>query len=165
MATGEFAFVKQQPQSATEELEAKQALLACPTGSIGTTQKTNLEKAQDSFPLEIKPEIFINGYNSRDSYGADSYFIQSNSGNWLVGSPRFKKKLVRKFEELGGMKYVFLTHLDDIADSGLYAKHFHTQRTIHELDSHSSKDAEIILSSKEDRVIDEDKIIFTPEHT
>ncbi len=164
-ATGEFAFVKQQPQSVTEELEAKQALVACPTGSIGTTQKTNLEKAQNSFPLKIAPEIFINGYNARDSYGADSYFIQSSSGNWLVDSPRFTKKLVRKFEELVGVKYIFLTHQDDVADSDLFAKYFQAQRIIHKLDAHSSKEAEIVLSSDEDRIIDQGKIIFTPEHT
>jgi glyoxylase-like metal-dependent hydrolase (beta-lactamase superfamily II)/ferredoxin len=164
-ATGEFAFVKKQPKSVDEELAAKQALVACPTASIGTVQKTDLKEAQESFPLEIKPGIFINEYNSRDSYGADSYFIQSKSGNWLVDSPRFTKKLVRKFEELGGVKYIFLTHQDDVADSDLYAKHFHSQRIIHEYDSHSSKNAEIVLSSEEDRVIDEGKIIFTPGHT
>jgi len=164
-ATGEFAFVKQQPKSATEELEAKQALVACPVGSIGTIKKTNLEKAQSSFPLEITSGIFINGYNARDSYGADSYFIQSSSGNWLVDSPRFTKKLVRKFEELGGVKYIFLTHQDDVADSDLFAKHFQAQRIIHKLDAHSSKEAEIVLSSEEDRIIDQGKIIFTPGHT
>jgi len=164
-ATGEFAFVKKQPQSSDEELSAKQALVACPTASIGTVKKTNLKKAQDSFPLEINAGIFINGYNSKDSYGADSYFVKSSAGNWLVDSPRFTKKLVRKFEELGGVKYIFLTHQDDVADSDLYAKHFHAQRIIHKLDSHSSKDAEIILSSEKDKIIDEGKIIFTPGHT
>ncbi len=164
-ATGEFAFVKKQPQNANEEFEAKQALVACPTGSIGTIQKTDLREAQSSFPLEIASGIFINGYNAKDSYGADSYFIRSNLGNWLVDSPRFTKKLVRKFEELGGVKYIFLTHQDDVADSGLYAKHFNAQRIIHELDSHLSKDAEVVLKGDEDTIIDRGKIVFTPGHT
>lgn len=164
-ATGEFAFVKKQPQNASEELEARQAIIACPTGSIGTIKKTNLATAQDSFPLKIVPGIFINGYNARDSFGADSYFIKSRSGNWLVDSPRFTKKLVHKFEKLGGIKYIFLTHQDDVADSDLYAKHFNARRIIHELDSHASKNAEIILSSNGDKTINEGKIIFTPGHT
>ncbi len=164
-ATGEFAFVKKQPHNIVEEFEAKQALVACPTGSIGTIGKTDLKKAQASFPIEVVPGIFINGYNAKESFGADSYFIQSSSGNWLVDSPRFTKKLIRKFEELGGIKYIFLTHQDDVADSALYAERFNAQRIIHKLDSQSSKDAEIILTNTEDKVIDEGKIIFTPGHT
>ncbi len=164
-ATGKFAFVKKQPQNLDEELEAKIALVACPTGSIGVVEKTDLKIAQDSFPLEMIPGIFINGYNARDSYGADSYFIRSSSGNWMVDSPRFTKKLVRNFEELGGIKYIFLTHQDDIADSDLYAKHFNSQRIVHKSDPGSPKDAEVILTGSEDKIINKGKIIFTPGHT
>ena len=47
-----------------------------------------------------------------------------------------------------------------MADSDLYAKHFQAQRIIHELDSHSSKEAEMVLSSDEDRVIDQGKLFL-----
>ena len=161
----DFAFVKQQPVLEAEIRSANQALLSCPTASIGTVEKVNLHSAKGSFPIELIPGIYINGFNKKDSYGADSYFIESDSGNWLVDSPRFIKNLVRKFEELGGIKYVFLTHQDDVADAHLYANHFQAKRIIHRMDSSAQKDSEIILQGEENFLIEKAKIIFTPGHT
>ena len=161
----DFAFVKQQPVLEAEINSANQALLSCPTASIGTVEKVNLHSAKGSFPIELIPGIYINGFNKKDSYGADSYFIESDTGNWLVDSPRFIKNLVRKFEELGGIKYVFLTHQDDVADAHLYANHFQAKRIIHRMDSSAQKDSEIILQGEENFLIEKAKIIFTPGHT
>jgi hypothetical protein len=40
------AFVKKQPQNSVEELNAEQALVACPTGSIVTVTNLDLNTAQ-----------------------------------------------------------------------------------------------------------------------
>jgi len=163
--TGEHSFVYRQPQTDKDELQAQQALLACPTASIGTHNKTDLSEAKQSFPLEVAPGIYINGYNARDSFGADSYFIQHPDGNWLVDSPRFTKHLVNAFENMGGIDTIFLTHQDDIADSRDYAQHFQSQRIIHQLDAGAVKDAEIIVEGEDDYRIGSGNIIFTPGHT
>ena len=164
-ATGEYSFVYRQPQTESENLEAQQALLACPTASIGTHQKTDLHKARHSFPLEVTPGIFINGFNAHDSFGADSYFIRHPKGNWLVDSPRYTKQLVNAFKDMGGIDYIFLTHQDDVADSDDYARNFQAKRIIHRLDSGAVKNAEIILDGEEDLFIGPGKIVFTPGHT
>ncbi len=161
----EFAFVKAQPGTEAEVLAANQALISCPTASIGTIDKTDLNSAKSSFPIELVPGIYINGFNKKDSYGADSYFIKSDLGNWLVDSPRFTQHLVKKFERLGGVDYIFLTHQDDVADAHLYANHFQAKRIIHQLDSSAQKDAEIILQGEEGFSIGQGRIIFTPGHT
>ncbi len=163
--TGEYSYVYQQPETEPEKLQAQRALLACPTASIGTHQKTDLNDAKQSFPLELAPGIHINGFNARDSFGADSYFIQHSTGNWLVDSPRFSKHLVTAFEAMGGIDTIFLTHQDDVADSRDYARHFHSKRIIHRLDAGSTKDAEIILEGEDDFKIGPGNIIFTPGHT
>lgn len=163
--TGDYSFVYRQPQMDSEQREAQRALLACPTASIGTHDKTDLIEAKQSFPLGLVPGIYINGFNARDSFGADSYFIKHPNGNWLVDSPRFTKHLVNAFENMGGIDYIFLSHQDDVADSHDYARHFQAQRIIHRLDANSAKDAEIILEGEDDSRIGSGHIIFTPGHT
>ncbi len=163
--TGEYSFVYRQPQTDAEELEAQRSLLACPTASIGTHHTADLNQAKQSFPLELVPGIHINGFNARDSFGADSYFIRHPQGNWLVDSPRFTKHLVKVFEAKGGIDTIFLTHQDDVADARDYARHFQAKRIIHRLDAGAAKDAEIIVEGEEDTQIGPGTIIFTPGHT
>ncbi len=163
--TGEFAFIRKQPANELEILEAKRALLSCPVGSIGTIDSVDLTSAKNSLPFKLIDNIYLNGFNSRDSFGGDSYFVKSEKGNWLIDSPRFQKHLVQKFKEMGGLKFIFLSHQDDVADAQLYAKHFGAKRIIHEFDSGAQLDAEIIIKGEMDTVFDHAKIIFTPGHT
>lgn len=163
--TGIYAFVKKQPQNGKEELTAKQALLACPVASIGMREKQDLTSARNSFPVPMAKDVYINGFNHRNSFGAHSYFIKSNTGNWLVDSPRFVSDLVKKFEEMGGIRYIFLTHRDDVGDAHQYAKHFGAKRIIHKLESEAQKDAEVILEGEGAHRIKSGEIHFTPGHT
>ena len=75
--SGTHAFVKKQPQNEKEELAAQRALLSCPVASIGMRKKQELALARNSFPMSMTKDIYINGFNHRDSYGAHSYFIKA----------------------------------------------------------------------------------------
>src|SRR5689334_20780569 len=86
------------------------------------------------YPRRVEDEVYLTGFASPKSYGAMSHFIRDPGGNWLVDSPRWEPYLVDKFAELGGIKYIFLTHRDDVADADRYARHFGAQRIIHEAD-------------------------------
>jgi glyoxylase-like metal-dependent hydrolase (beta-lactamase superfamily II)/ferredoxin len=163
--TGDFAYVKRQPHTDEETLAAKQALLACPVAAIGTRQKSDLDEARDSFPLQMAEDVYINGFNHRRSFGAHSYFIRSDNGNWLIDSPRFLPFLAEKFEAMGGIRYIFLTHSDDVCDAHKYAGRFGADRIIHRLEAHAQKDAELILDGDEVHRIDKGEIHFTPGHT
>ena len=163
--SGTHAFVKKQPENAQERLATQQALLACPTGSIGMRQKHDLKTVIESFPIAMTDEVFLNGFNHKNSFGAHSYFIQSETGNWLIDSPRFTPHLVNKFEQMGGLSYIFLTHRDDVADAHRYAQHFGAQRIIHQLDADAQKEAELILEGDEITHVDAAEIHFTPGHT
>ena len=131
---GSYSYVSHQPQTNEDLTSAIQAVLACPVGAIGAGSQKISKDILDSFPIKITNDIYINGFNSEKSYGADSYFIRSAKGNWLVDSPRFTPLLASKFEEMGGLKYIFLSHRDDVADAEQYAKKFHAQRIIHKAD-------------------------------
>lgn len=163
--TGEFAYVKRQPGTADELMAARQALLACPVAAIGTREKIDLDRARDSFPLQMTDNVFLNGYNHRNSYGAHSYFIRATFGNWLIDSPRFLPDLIERFEAMGGIRYIFLTHSDDVGDAHKYARHFKAARIIHKLEAHAQKDAEMILEGEDAYPMDSGEIFHTPGHT
>ena len=144
---GDYSAVAHQPESSKEEFAAYQALIACPVGSIGTEKKNReiFSNAQVSFPLTIENGVSYVGFNSEKSFGANSYFIQHPDGNWLVDSPRYLKHLVQTFEKCGGIRYIFLSHQDDVAEAARYAKTFGATRIIHQADSQAMPDSERIL--------------------
>lgn len=168
---GDQSAVIKQPETEEEKFKALQALFSCPTASIGYLgTDVDLKKVQESFPLLIEDNVYHCGYHSKKSFGATSYFIQREEGNILVDCPRFTPSLVKRIEELGGLKYIFLTHKDDVADHEKFAKHFNAERIIHEEElCDSIPDAEIIITEyykmKIDETEDSPVIIPTPGHT
>ena len=155
---GECSAVVIQPVGDEGLHRAYQALLACPVGSIGTqrSDKTRLQQAMSSFPLLIEGGVLYCGFNSEKSFGANSYFIRHSDGNWLVDSPRYVKHLVNALEHMGGLRYIFLTHEDDVADAARYAARFGATRIIHRADAEAMPDAEWIVDGS-------DSIPLTPQ--
>ncbi|MEL6579708.1 MAG: MBL fold metallo-hydrolase [Cyanobacteria bacterium J06621_12] len=125
--------VYHQPTIEQEELAAMQALLACPTASIGTTEKpTGIKQVQQTFPIPVADNVYYCGYHAANSFGAASYFIQRPEGNILIDSPRYTPPLVKQLEAMGGVKYMYLTHKDDVADHQKFHEHFQCDRLLHE---------------------------------
>ncbi|MEO0410100.1 MAG: MBL fold metallo-hydrolase [Cyanobacteria bacterium P01_A01_bin.135] len=132
---GDKSAVHHQPQTEAERLNALEALLACPTASIGTTTPPkDIKQVQQQFPLPVEGNVYHCGYHSEKSFGAASYFIQRPEGNVLVDSPRFTPPLVKQLEALGGVRYLYLTHRDDVADHQKFHDHFGCDRLLHEDD-------------------------------
>jgi glyoxylase-like metal-dependent hydrolase (beta-lactamase superfamily II)/ferredoxin len=162
------AVVRAQPTSAADRRDALRALVSCPTGSIGCepSDADGLRTAMADFPLVIEEPVFYCGFNSPKSYGGNSYFIRDPAGNWLVDSPKFLPRLVRRLEEQGGVANIFLTHRDDVADAAKFAKHFGAKRFIHRLELDSQPDAEVIFDGDEAReLVSGFTAIPTPGHT
>jgi glyoxylase-like metal-dependent hydrolase (beta-lactamase superfamily II)/ferredoxin len=164
--SGEFSIVYHQPDSPDELRHAARSLVACPTGSIGTTEKIDLKSAINDFPMLITGGVYYNGFVSERSFGASSYFIHHPDGNWLIDSPKWMPHLAKRFEDLGGVRYIFLTHRDDVADADRYAKHFGAERIIHRFELSAQPDAEIVLDGSDDSTFGEDFLVIpTPGHT
>ncbi len=165
---GDFSAVVHQPETPRQLLEAYQALMACPVGAIGVerSEPTALRAAKSSFPLPLEGDVFYCGFNSDQSYGANSFFIRHPEGNWLIDSPRYLRHLVDAFDRLGGVASIFLTHEDDVADAHRYAKHFGAKRIIHRADAHAVPDAEWVLDGGEAVLLAPDfRAIPVPGHT
>jgi glyoxylase-like metal-dependent hydrolase (beta-lactamase superfamily II)/ferredoxin len=143
--TDQYSFVQLQPRDASETRAALRALVACPTGSIGVAAKEGIAEAVRDFPLPLAPRVSYCGFNSRKSFGGNSYFVEHPGGNWLIDAPRFVEHLARRFAEKGGIRYIFLTHRDDVADAALYAARFGATRIIHRLELSAQPDAERVI--------------------
>lgn len=165
---GDQSAVYHQPNNADEHLRAMQALLSCPTASIGTVEKpTDIKQIQQSFPIPIADNVFHCGYHAENSYGAASYLILRPEGNVLVDSPRFAPPLVRRLEELGGLRYLYLTHRDDVADHARFQQHFGCERILHQDEiSRDTQSVEIKLTGQEPMQLAPDLLIIpVPGHT
>jgi glyoxylase-like metal-dependent hydrolase (beta-lactamase superfamily II)/ferredoxin len=164
--SGEFSIVRAQPYSEETRRQAVRALLACPTGSIGTVHSNDARVVKEDFPLPLEDGVYYCGFNSPKSYGGNSYFVQHPDGNWLVDSPKFLPHLVTKFEEHGGIRFVFLTHQDDVADADRYAHRFRANRIIHREELTAQPAAEIVVDGFDAvQIRPEFQCIPTPGHT
>lgn len=164
----EQSAVYQQPTNKLERFSALQALLSCPTSSIGTVEKPQeIKSIQQSFPLLVADNVYHCGYHSEASYGAASYFIQHHEGNILVDSPRFTPPLVKQIEAMGGIRWMYLTHRDDVADHHKYQSHFGCERILHQDDiSVDTQAIEIKLTEGEPIFLTDDLLIIpVPGHT
>jgi glyoxylase-like metal-dependent hydrolase (beta-lactamase superfamily II)/ferredoxin len=165
---GQYSAVTAQPEGHERLLQAYQALLACPVGSIGTerSEQLRLQQALSSFPLPLEEGVFYCGFNSEKSFGANSYFIRHAKGNWLVDSPRYLKHLVDAIERMGGLRYIFLTHEDDVADAARYGARFGATRIIHRADADAMPSAEWIVDGLQTvHLAPQFELIPVPGHT
>ncbi len=166
---GDASIVFHQPTSEAETKRALMALVACPTGSIGTLENHDAHIGIDAFPELLTENIYYCGFNAESSFGAWSYLIvrpQSEGGNVLIDSPRFATQLVKKIEAMGGVRTMFLTHKDDVADHRRFAEKFSCQRIMHVDDGAQRLGIEHVIRGDEPVQIDPDLIaIPVPGHT
>ena len=47
-----------------------------------------MKEVLGDFPLVVEAPVLYCGFDSRKSYGGNSYFIRHAAGNWLIDSPR-----------------------------------------------------------------------------
>jgi glyoxylase-like metal-dependent hydrolase (beta-lactamase superfamily II)/ferredoxin len=163
---GLHSYVRVQPHTADEARAALHALLACPTASIGTQDKREIAAANADFPLRLEDNVYYCGFNSPKSYGGNSYFVEHPAGNWLIDSPRFVESLARRFDERGGIRHIFLTHRDDVADAEKWASRFGAKRIIHGLELSAQPGAERVVSGYDPIALEDGFLaIPTPGHT
>lgn len=151
------SFVSRQPGDERAWQRALQAVVSCPTSSIGAERSA--KEAARSLPVPVDGPVYRCGYSSESSYGAQSYLVR----NVLIDSPRFAAPLVKSLEALGGVSKMFLTHQDDVADHAEFHEHFGCERIIHRDDDHIG--AEIALDDSPREIAPGMLAIPVPGHT
>jgi glyoxylase-like metal-dependent hydrolase (beta-lactamase superfamily II)/ferredoxin len=163
---GEQCSVHHQPQTDDETKSALMALVACPTGSIGSTEKHDPHIGIDAFPIHISDDVYFCGFTSESSFGGWSYLIKRPRGNVLIDSPRFASQLAKRIEAMGGVSQMLLTHKDDIAAHESFRMRFGTKRTMHRADGAARLQIEQVIDGEDSIPLDEDLLaIPTPGHT
>jgi glyoxylase-like metal-dependent hydrolase (beta-lactamase superfamily II)/ferredoxin len=158
------SFVHQQPRGDAEQHRALMALVTCPTSSIGTTRKYDSKPAARAFPEIVDDNVHFCGWAAESSYGAAAWFIKRGDGNVLVDSPRAASTLMTQLEELGGVRFMFLTHRDDVADHEAFHERFGCERIVHRSDA--VRGAERIIDGDAPvRFADDLVIVPVPGHT
>ena len=166
---GEQSSVYRQPETADETHRALMALVACPTASIGTLESHNVRAAIDAYPSLVSENVYFCGFTSEASFGAWSYLIvrpEASSRNVLIDSPRFASQLVKRIEALGGVRQMFLTHSDDIADHEKFARRFNCERIMHAADGARARGVERVIEGEDEIALEAElRIIPVPGHT
>ena len=166
---GDQCSVYHQPETESETRLSLMALVACPTGSIGTTNKHDAHIGIDAFPFLIAENVYFCGFTSEKSFGGWSYLIvrpAHKGGNILIDSPRFASQLVKRIDELGGVKQMLLTHKDDVADHEQFRKKFGCERVMHVADGAAPLGIERVIEGEAEVSVDDDlRAIPTPGHT
>src|SRR5919107_1106351 len=166
---GDQSSVFRQPANEAEARRALMALVACPTSSIGTTRDYDARLGVEAFPERLDANVYYCGFNAESSFGAWSYLIvrpEAEGGNVLVDSPRFTRPLVRRLETLGGVRTIFLTHRDDVADQEKFARHFAARRVMHADDNAARHGVEHVLEGLAEARLDAELVaVPTPGHT
>src|SRR2546428_7139017 len=161
------SYVHRQPAGEAQSHRARMALVACPVAAIGTQTKHRIGPARDAFPELLEDHVYYCGYAAESSYGARSYLIVRPAGNILVDSPRFAGALAGKIAALGGVRWMFLTHRDDVADHSQWRARFGCERILHSADvTRSTSDVEIKLEGEDPVALDEEVLFIpVPGHT
>ena len=159
--------VHAQPSTELDRRLALEALVSCPTGSIGDLSHADLEPILAGFPRPITDGVYHCGFHARSSFGAASWLVVRPGGNVLVDSPRFTMPLVRRLEALGGISTMFLTHCDDVADHERFARHFDARRVLMRADVDRRTAGVELQPDGEDPIplADDLLLIPTPGHT
>lgn len=168
-AEGDQSAVYQQPVNAEEEFQALKALVVCPTASIGKLRKDpkGTAAAAAAFPELIAEDVYFCGFASESSYGASSYLVVRPDGNVLVDSPRFNAQLADRIADLGVVRWMFLTHRDDVADHQKWVSRFNAARVFHKDDAgRLGSEIEVLLEGNDAFDLSGDLLVIpTPGHT
>ena len=107
------------------------------------------------------------GHNSSHTAGANSYLLRRPGGTaMMVDTPLWSTSLAARYEGLGRVTDVLLTHRDHAAHGRRYADRFGARLWIHEGDLDAAPDADRVLRGTDPAQIAEGVIAFPfPGHT
>lgn len=80
--------------------------------------------------------VYHTGFSDEATFGSAAYFIRRpKGGNMLVDVPRWTPALAQRLAALGGVRWMVLTHRDDVGAHAAWARHFGATRLIHRLEA------------------------------
>lgn len=136
--------ILRQPRNEAEIDTLYAAAHACPTRSI-RHPSVPLDSTRDPFPMRLDDGVYLCGHNSEQTAGANAYLLLRPAGTLMIDTPRWSTSLAARYEALGPVTDVLLTHSDHAAHGRRYADRFGARLWIHEGDLNEAPDADRIL--------------------
>ncbi|ANW21630.1 MBL fold metallo-hydrolase [Streptomyces clavuligerus] len=163
---GRTSRVLRQPRDAAEEQALHRAAFACHTRSVRPPSGP-LDPAADPYPLALDETVLLCGHNSSRTAGANSYLLRRPGGGlMMIDTPRWSASLATRYERLGPVTDVLLTHQDHAAHGRTYADRFGARLWIHEGDIEAAPDADRVLRGTEPVEVGEGVVAHPlPGHT
>jgi glyoxylase-like metal-dependent hydrolase (beta-lactamase superfamily II) len=163
---GGRSVIVRQPHGQAEVRQLHAAAYACPTRSIRPSAG-RLDTALDPFPMALDDTVHLCGHNSTHTAGANSYLLRRPDGTvMMVDTPRWSTSLAARYDALGPVTDVLLTHRDHAAHGRRYADRFGARLWIHEGDLDAAPDADCVLRGTDPAAIAEGVIALPfPGHT
>lgn len=141
---GGRSVVLRQPRDEDEVRRMHTAAHACHTRSI--RPPGGLDPALDPFPLALDDGVWVCGHNSTHTAGANAYLLRRPGGTlMMVDTPRWSEPLAARYEALGAVTDVLLTHRDHAAHGRRWADRLGARLHIHEGDLDAAPDADRVL--------------------
>ena len=157
-----ISYFLRQPETPEEIEMAWRAVLVCPTRSVG--HETLRRPEQPVFPQDLGDGVYRLGHNSRDSFGAHSYYHRGH--RLMVDAPRWTREVAAPLREMGGIDHILLSHRDDVADAERYAAEFDARVWIHDWDRSAAPYATDLIEGLDRAVIVDGVVAFpVPGHT
>ena len=116
----------------TPNAAARAALVACPP--LRSAPTTSRMRKRRGLPRSGSRTRWASAATPPRRASAWSYFVQRPDGNVLVDSPRAAAPLLERLYERGGVRFLFLTHGDDVADHDALRGRFRCERVMHGAD-------------------------------
>lgn len=134
-----------QPRGEAEQRQLYAAANACHVRSIRPATGP-LDPEQDPFPLALDDQVLLCGHNAPGTAAANSYLLRRPDGSVLmVDTPRWSQLLAARYERLGPVTDVLLTHRDHAAHGRQYADRFGARLWIHQGDLAAAPDADQVI--------------------
>jgi glyoxylase-like metal-dependent hydrolase (beta-lactamase superfamily II) len=142
------------PRTEAENASMVAAAFACQTRSIRHDGR-GPDPALDPFPLPLDEHVSLCGHNSRQTAGANSYLLRRPGGGlMMIDTPRWSPVLAQRYEALGPVTDVLLTHRDHAAHGRRYADRLGARLWLHEGDLDAAPDADQVIHGTEPASID-----------
>ena len=126
--------VYRQPAGPSDHVHALKALLACPTGSIGTDAKAGLKEAAGGLPRPHRGGGFLLRLHLRKEFRRLELFHPAAGGQRPGGFAPGRAGPAGPPGALGGVALMVLSHQDDVADHARFHERFHCRRVLHRAD-------------------------------
>jgi glyoxylase-like metal-dependent hydrolase (beta-lactamase superfamily II) len=151
--------ILRQPVGEAEARAMNAAAHACHVGAIQPIGGLP-DPAADPYPMPLDDKVYLCGHNSSASAAANSYLLRRPAGLMMIDTPLFSNALAARYETLGTITDVLLTHRDHAPHGQRYADRFGARLWIHEGDLDAAPGADQIIRGTEPAEIAEGVTVY-----